>query len=185
MPMTDYVTKKMYVIYLNSSKIRLTAQKIHFWLIPPINSISFCMFFKKKKKDKKLIKVFIIFSIELIKQTNKKIAGANAVVLGRSKIVGTPGKKKMIRCKNSLFINNFLTSSYFGQSPSCSNGMMLQWPYVTLKLRIWVILWVFWSCLLNTMINKWKKYFLFIKDSSCWYFGCWYWTSWNGKRNMD
>lgn len=30
------------------------------------------------------------FSIELIKQTNKKIAGANAVVLGRSKIVGTP-----------------------------------------------------------------------------------------------
>lgn len=34
--------------------------------------------------------IFIIFSIELIKQTNKRIAGANAVVIGRSKIVGTP-----------------------------------------------------------------------------------------------
>lgn len=31
-----------------------------------------------------------IFSLELIKETGKKIAGANAVVIGRSKIVGTP-----------------------------------------------------------------------------------------------
>lgn len=34
--------------------------------------------------------LFSLISLELIKQTNKKIAGATAVVIGRSKIVGTP-----------------------------------------------------------------------------------------------